>query len=633
MAAFSFNYKKLSSSDAFRLLLLHPSRDSKAQVKCTLQHKTLSTYNYSLTEPYTALSYVWGETSNLRNIQVDASQVWVTKNLETALRCIRDKEYALLVWADAICINQTDIPEKGAQVRQMGLIYEHAAHTIIFLDESSRHLYSIVDEIKSLSGSNSVLRIDAVQRRPQSLSQDAISSLNFILSRPWFKRVWVLQELVLSRDPFIQCGTTRLRWDAFLEFAALARKLGEAPNFEILQTMSKFRKDFRRDESTVTLCELVLGRRGCGAADPRDIVYAQLGMTARDIEPDYNKSAAEVYAQMTHHMLLDNNNILGMVDYTAGNNLQLPTWVPDWSKVPPPNTGSKKRNARRRTEAFEASILHSAYEIWPDGINILSIDVQWVGEVDGIGSLVPHNLAQPEDMTASNYFLPELHLSVHRPGSINEIECLERGEQGLKRLLIAWATSMNLSMSAIMYLAPPSAQLDNNDDCFIPAYPSPNHSYTPKICLIYNEIWGPLVTAWARLVFMSTSSDFFAHRPLLCLTLLYLERNIVLDFWQGKLDRERFDSWSFHELTNHSIFSKVEYTPKHAERRSLITLVPAGAQFGDFVVFYGGTQGLVIRPATTLGLKTPRTYTVVGECFFGRDYAPRSEDWTRIKLC
>lgn len=36
-----------------------------------------------------------------------------------------------------------------------------------------------------------------------------------ILARPWFARTWILQELVLSADPWIQIGETRVRWDLF----------------------------------------------------------------------------------------------------------------------------------------------------------------------------------------------------------------------------------------------------------------------------------------------------------------------------------------------------------------------------------------------------------------------------------
>ncbi|KAH8587775.1 hypothetical protein B0O99DRAFT_731908 [Bisporella sp. PMI_857] len=36
-----------------------------------------------------------------------------------------------------------------------------------------------------------------------------------ILARPWFTRVWILQELFLSQDPWLQCGKSRVRWNVF----------------------------------------------------------------------------------------------------------------------------------------------------------------------------------------------------------------------------------------------------------------------------------------------------------------------------------------------------------------------------------------------------------------------------------
>jgi hypothetical protein len=36
-----------------------------------------------------------------------------------------------------------------------------------------------------------------------------------ILARPWFARVWIFQELLLSHDPWVQCGTKCLKWEIF----------------------------------------------------------------------------------------------------------------------------------------------------------------------------------------------------------------------------------------------------------------------------------------------------------------------------------------------------------------------------------------------------------------------------------
>jgi hypothetical protein len=43
---------------------------------------------------------------------------------------------------------------------------------------------------------------------PRALSKETFKNLvkDFILSRPWYGRIWVLQELVLSAKPLVQCG-------------------------------------------------------------------------------------------------------------------------------------------------------------------------------------------------------------------------------------------------------------------------------------------------------------------------------------------------------------------------------------------------------------------------------------------
>ena len=40
-----------------------------------------------------------------------------------------------------------------------------------------------------------------------------LSASQTILARQWFRRVWVLQELIRSRDPWVQCGTSLVKWE------------------------------------------------------------------------------------------------------------------------------------------------------------------------------------------------------------------------------------------------------------------------------------------------------------------------------------------------------------------------------------------------------------------------------------
>jgi len=75
----------------------------------------------------------------------------VTASLEYALSHIRDKTCPLRVWADAVCINQTDVAERNQQVRQMASVYVVAHHTIIFLGPSNDQIDSAFDLLQSIS--------------------------------------------------------------------------------------------------------------------------------------------------------------------------------------------------------------------------------------------------------------------------------------------------------------------------------------------------------------------------------------------------------------------------------------------------------------------------------------------------
>jgi hypothetical protein len=99
---------------------------------------------------------------------------------------------------DRVCIDQNNIPERNHQVGLMRQIYSLAQNTIIHLGDSN-------DECEKV--------MNAALQEPldSHLRQLAIDQ---ILSRPWFTRVWIYQELVLSKDPWAQCGRRRIRWDA-----------------------------------------------------------------------------------------------------------------------------------------------------------------------------------------------------------------------------------------------------------------------------------------------------------------------------------------------------------------------------------------------------------------------------------
>ncbi|KAF2683254.1 heterokaryon incompatibility, partial [Lentithecium fluviatile CBS 122367] len=82
---------------------------------------------------YEALSYVWGTPNCTRSMQCSKRAVPLTPNFEEALLHLRLPDRPRNVWADAVCINQKDLKERGRQVRLMGEVYRKALQVLVWL--------------------------------------------------------------------------------------------------------------------------------------------------------------------------------------------------------------------------------------------------------------------------------------------------------------------------------------------------------------------------------------------------------------------------------------------------------------------------------------------------------------------
>ena len=158
-----FNATSGSKARLFRLLRILPSDDPE-DVKVVLETHPLERAKCE------ALSYVWGDPADKRKIVCNRREVWITVNLYRAFkaqrRCSfksvrRDERKFMptdmpdesslfnanrLLWADAVCINQSDIVEKTEQVRMIHYIYAKAEKVFISLDnaeEADKHAIAV----------------------------------------------------------------------------------------------------------------------------------------------------------------------------------------------------------------------------------------------------------------------------------------------------------------------------------------------------------------------------------------------------------------------------------------------------------------------------------------------------------
>lgn len=209
--------------DEFRLLLVSPGQPGD-QLICNLVHAS-----YDDPPPYEALSYVWGSMDPPYFLECSDVQVRVTKNLHEALCHFRLESQIRIVWADALCINQSDNPEKSIQVNRMREIYENCANLLVWFGapapgvaedawEGLLRLRALFEECtdvetlrytkqaRQLSGGVSKVtdkltewenQFDAALLR-QPLHVSNWRALASLFSCPWFTRVWIVQEIILA---------------------------------------------------------------------------------------------------------------------------------------------------------------------------------------------------------------------------------------------------------------------------------------------------------------------------------------------------------------------------------------------------------------------------------------------------
>jgi len=117
-------YKSLEGEASIRLLMIEPGEDS-ALLQCRFE---IASIDNAFT--YSALSYVWGNDALEDAVLCDGGMIQVTTSLGYALRRIRKVDAPVLLWADAICVNQADLNERSRQVQMMHQIYSRAEHVV-----------------------------------------------------------------------------------------------------------------------------------------------------------------------------------------------------------------------------------------------------------------------------------------------------------------------------------------------------------------------------------------------------------------------------------------------------------------------------------------------------------------------
>jgi len=172
-----------------------------------------------------------------------------------------------------------------------------------------------------------------------AIDRDDIYALYHLLSRKWFERLWIRQEVFLANaQAIVQCGHQHMLWTKFRDaLACLYQKSGGLDRFspELFERLELMRGLIWQNEN-VSLWDLREDFREAKCKDPRDRIYAIASMLYKVEKricpsPDYSKPFIEVYRDLVLRWISTFSSLELLRECELYDDAPSPSWVPDWS--------------------------------------------------------------------------------------------------------------------------------------------------------------------------------------------------------------------------------------------------------------------------------------------------------------
>ncbi|KAL8833935.1 MAG: hypothetical protein Q9170_004011 [Blastenia crenularia] len=425
-----------------RLLTLLPD-DYDTPIRISIEIAILSA---SEVPQFEALSYAWGDVSDLTDIFIQVSPskrselqrlggvdttecrtLSVTSNLFEALKHIRFGDRTRVLWIDAICVDQTNLAERSNQVLRMPDIYTSNKGVVVWLGPESNNSSVAIKAIQHF-GSRITVDWDLRSMAPAPESTldpysedvyDAVEptpqvrlSIDNLLGRAWFERLWIIQEVCLAvKNAHMLCGLVKISYEHFSNGVFYLANWREVldPQVNRLWVMIE-QLLFLSNKGTYNDLDGVLPQtRHRRCSDQRDRIFAILSLVPEserlDIRPDYTVSVAEVFQSVVLQQVKRSSQLNILRSCSMNDRfMDIPTWVPDWSVT-------SSTESLRTSWASTSAKAYSCFEAQ----GILAATGRWVTVVNDIRHIFTRPI--PKDPQASAKAIGELISAVKGGGT------------------------------------------------------------------------------------------------------------------------------------------------------------------------------------------------------------------------
>ena len=233
-----YQYNPISASEEIRVLRLEPGAFDEPLIGSLAVQKIAD--DETSPPAYDCVSYCWGPQEQLKTFTCDGRSLRITVAVDGMLRNLRKSVKPRRLWVDAstcprrvnyiddansniVCINQAADEEKSQQVHTMDRIYAQARKVRIWLGPAPDGDFLAISPLFGFGqwGSKITYRvIDLGKITAKRLSAKSTSFCQLVedlLSRAWFTRRWVLQEVAFARVPMVHCGHHKATWTQFCD--------------------------------------------------------------------------------------------------------------------------------------------------------------------------------------------------------------------------------------------------------------------------------------------------------------------------------------------------------------------------------------------------------------------------------
>jgi hypothetical protein len=308
----------------------------------------------------------------------------ITRNLYAVLQQMRSQDTPKRFWADAVCINQSNLPEKGKQVDMMGAIYSEAARVIVWLGPDEEGIaepaISVIQKFnrlveKQVTPHQFFSGWGPLDNSENTITIQELKHAEKLFKGSWFTRVWVIQEVGVAKNVLFTWGSAKVDFIEIIQFicawgtsnsgrqfpgvgfvsnylSSLFSYIWSSYSPDHVETLDKawfrnsallqYEAQTMRQTQVLEFVDILFRcRRLLRSTDTRDFVYAFLAHPTakmangnRIVDADYDIDEAELRLRLFSILSQRSLRFLGLVWHRRDEELGVgPSWCPKFDSI------------------------------------------------------------------------------------------------------------------------------------------------------------------------------------------------------------------------------------------------------------------------------------------------------------